>query len=94
MQILSVDEVGGGIKAIRPQSIMDMMKVGLLTTHWHCSGVARAFVEFCWLPTYTPPVAWLPNLEHFQTRAFTIISRRVGPASEGCCGATGNSRRA
>lgn len=25
-QILSVDEFGGGIKAIRPQSLMDMMK--------------------------------------------------------------------
>ena len=26
-QILSVDEVGSGIKAIRPKSLMDMMKV-------------------------------------------------------------------
>ena len=29
MQILSVDEMGEGIKPIRPQSLVDMMKVGL-----------------------------------------------------------------
>ena len=29
-QILSVDELGGGIKAIRPQSLLDMMKVSAL----------------------------------------------------------------
>ena len=30
MQILSVDEMGEGIKPIRPQSLVDMMKVTLL----------------------------------------------------------------
>ncbi len=30
VQILSVDEMGEGIKPIRPQSLVDMMKVGLV----------------------------------------------------------------
>ncbi len=59
MQILSVDEVGGGIKAIRPQSIMDMMKVGPSTkTQWPCSDLAKGFgipvVTFCCCPSLSP----------------------------------------
>lgn len=36
MQILSVDEMGEGIKPIRPQSLVDMMKVRF----FHCLGQA------------------------------------------------------